>query len=172
MLLALFTVLGTDYLKELSHYNTLQKKTIEDEEYRREFFCDAMRKHEGLLSEACRKMLSNVENEVTYFPIPESTVDKSLKVSYVDSWMGERKYKGTSGHEGTDIMALKNERGVYPVLSMTDGTITNPVSYTHLDVYKRQGPVRAKRDYRSCERRGQRVSEANAAGREACAAFL
>ena len=125
LLLALFTVLGTDYLKELSHYNTLQKKTIEDEEYRREFFCDAMRKHEGLLSEACRKMLSNVENEVTYFPIPESTVDKSLKVSYVDSWMGERKYKGTSGHEGTDIMALKNERGVYPVLSMTDGTITN-----------------------------------------------
>ena len=30
---------------------------------------------------------------------------KSLTVSYVNSWMAERSYKGESVHEGTDIMA-------------------------------------------------------------------
>lgn len=124
-LLAFFTVLGTNYLREAGRYNTLQKKTVEDEEYRRDFFSDDMREHREQLSDECKTLLENVENEVSYYPIPESNVDKSLKTSYVDGWMVERKYKGTSGHEGTDIMASVNERGIYPVLSMTDGTITN-----------------------------------------------
>lgn len=84
-----------------------------------------MREKEELLSDECKTLLQNVEKEVSYFPIPESTVDKSLKTSYTDSWMMERKYKGTTGHEGTDIMASINERGIYPVVSMTDGTVTN-----------------------------------------------
>lgn len=124
MLFSLFTVLGTDRLREISHYNTLQKKTIEDAQYRREFFSDSMRENKDLLSKECKTLLENVENEVIYYPIPESIVDKSLKTSFVDSWMNERNYNGTSGHEGIDIMASVNQRGLYPVLSMTDGTIT------------------------------------------------
>ena len=52
-----------------------------------------MREKEELLSDECKTLLQNVEKEVSYFPIPESTVDKSLKTSYTDSWMMERKYK-------------------------------------------------------------------------------
>jgi murein DD-endopeptidase MepM/ murein hydrolase activator NlpD len=37
--------------------------------------------------------------------------------------MFERNYGGKRGHEGTDIMADKNERGFYPVVSMTDGVV-------------------------------------------------
>ena len=66
-----------------------------------------------------------MEKDSVYFPIPESSIDPSLTVSYTDSWMYERSYKGKSGHEGTDIMADRNERGVYPVVSISDGTITN-----------------------------------------------
>ncbi len=125
VIISLFTVLGTDYLKELGRHNTLQQKTIEDPEFRRDFFSDAMRENREELSEECKTFLENVENDVDYHPIPESIVDKSLKISYIDGWMVERNYKGTSGHEGTDIMANVDKRGIYPVLSMTDGEITN-----------------------------------------------
>ena len=39
--------------------------------------------------------------------------------------MFDRTYKGKRGHEGTDIMPDKNERGMLPVVSMTDGVVQN-----------------------------------------------
>lgn len=63
-------------------------------------------------------------NDVKYFPIPQSLDDTEDKISYVDSWMFERNYGGKRGHEGTDIMAEKNTPGYYPVVSMTDGVVT------------------------------------------------
>ena len=62
-------------------------------------------------------------NDVMYFPIPKSTSEVELEVSYVDSWMLERTYGGKRGHEGTDLMAKENQRGFYPILSMTDGVV-------------------------------------------------
>lgn len=64
-------------------------------------------------------------NDLEYFPVPESSLDSSLRVRYSDSWMNERTYGGKRGHEGTDIMASKNRRDIYPVLSMTDGIVTS-----------------------------------------------
>lgn len=63
-------------------------------------------------------------NDVKYFPVPEFTNQKNLTVSYVNTWMSERSYGGKRGHEGTDIMAGENKRGLYPVISMTDGVVT------------------------------------------------
>lgn len=63
-------------------------------------------------------------NDVKYFPIPQSLDDTEDKISYVDSWMFERNYGGKRGHEGTDIMEEKNTPGYYPVVSMTDGVVT------------------------------------------------
>ena len=63
-------------------------------------------------------------NYVKYFPVPEFTNQKNLTVSYVNTWMSERSYGGKRGHEGTDIMAGENKRGLYPVISMTDGVVT------------------------------------------------
>lgn len=70
------------------------------------------------------KTTQAIWDEVDYFPVPEFTNTNSLTVSYVNTWMAERSYGGTRGHEGTDIMASKNERGLYPIISMTDGTVT------------------------------------------------
>jgi len=64
-------------------------------------------------------------NDITYFPVPVSTENKKLSVTFADSWMGERSYGGKRAHEGTDIMAGKNVAGLYPVVSMTDGVVTN-----------------------------------------------
>lgn len=69
------------------------------------------------------KECNAIWNDVKYFPVPDSSKDSSITVSYVDSWMTERTYGGKRGHEGTDIMASENVPGLYPVVSMTDGVI-------------------------------------------------
>ena len=70
------------------------------------------------------KVTESIWNDVKYFPVPEFPDSKGLTVSYVDTWMSERTYGGSRGHEGTDIMAKKNVRGLYPIVSMTDGVVT------------------------------------------------
>ena len=61
--------------------------------------------------------------DVKYFPVPESTTDEKMGVTFTNSWMSERTYGGRRGHEGTDIMATENVAGVYPIISMTDGIV-------------------------------------------------
>ncbi len=124
-LLALFDIVLTDWLGQSGTYYTYQKKTIEDQGYRDLFYSDVLREKEDMLSEECKAALRNVENEVVYYPIPKSSADPSLTTSCTDTWMSERKYGGRRGHEGSDIMADIKERGRYPVVSMTDGVVTN-----------------------------------------------
>ena len=125
LLVSFFTVLSEHALYNTGIENRRAEETVEAEEYRRRFFSDEMLGAKDTLSEACRSFLNRVEADAQYFPIPESTLDESLTVSYVNSWMAERSYKGESVHEGTDIMAGENVRGLYPVLSMSDGVVTN-----------------------------------------------
>ena len=105
----------------------IQNRSIQitDDNFRRGFFGDEQLSQKEQYSSECKTILTNVENDVSYFPVAESSVDKALTVSYVNSWMSERSFGGKRGHEGTDIMASKNQRGLYPVVSMSNGTITN-----------------------------------------------
>lgn len=70
------------------------------------------------------KYTEAVWDDVKYFPVPESTIDKNLQVTFSNGWMSERTYGGKRGHEGTDIMASQNTAGLYPIVSMTDGVVT------------------------------------------------
>ena len=63
--------------------------------------------------------------ELVYFPIPESLEHEEATVSYENSWMFERTYGGSYGHEGTDLMADLNVSGYYPVVSISDGVVEN-----------------------------------------------
>lgn len=76
------------------------------------------------LSEDYRSYCDAIWKDVIYFPIPISTIHKNYRVTYEDSWMSERTYGGRRGHEGVDLMASKDTPGLYPVLSMTDGIVT------------------------------------------------
>lgn len=58
------------------------------------------------------------------FPVPRSSDGRSKWIEYVNSWGYERSYGGNRAHEGTDICALENIRGKYPIVSMTNGTVT------------------------------------------------
>ncbi len=64
-----------------------------------------------------------IRADVQIFPIPESTLHPTYTVSYEDSWMTARSFGGERGHEGTDLMLSPDRRGIFPVLSMTDGVV-------------------------------------------------
>lgn len=69
-----------------------------------------------------------------YFPVAETNFGKA-NVSFSDSWMLDRTYKGDRKHEGTDIMPSVNKRDYFPVVSMTDGIVTS-VGWLELGGYR------------------------------------
>ena len=71
---------------------------------------------------ANRREQSVISGETRFFPIAGSGVEE-LSFEYVDSWQADRSFGGDRHHEGCDIITSVNRRGVYPVVSMTDGTV-------------------------------------------------
>lgn len=69
---------------------------------------------------ACRAIWDDLE----YFPVASCSGEDDISVSFQNSWMYGRSYKGDRGHEGTDLIPSVNEPGKYPVVSMTDGTVS------------------------------------------------
>ena len=69
------------------------------------------------------KLEQAVWADLAYFPVPLSRTEPGMETSFENSWMFERTFGGERSHEGTDIMASVNERGRYPVISMTDGVV-------------------------------------------------
>lgn len=125
LLFCLLSVVFSAQIYDEAYQNRINREGLKNSEFRSLFFVSEMRNNKKDLSKECKIFLEAVEEDSKYFPVPESSVDKSLTVSYVDSWMFERNYGGKSSHEGTDIMASKNERGVYPIVSISDGVIIN-----------------------------------------------
>ena len=71
---------------------------------------------------ANRREQSVISGETRFFPIAGSGLEE-LSFDYVDSWQADRSFGGDRHHEGCDIITSVNRRGVYPVVSMTDGTV-------------------------------------------------
>ncbi len=64
----------------------------------------------------------DILSDLVYFPLAADLSEEEV-CAYEDSWQNARTFGGDRKHEGTDLMTLTNERGIYPVVSMTDGTI-------------------------------------------------
>ncbi len=68
--------------------------------------------------------LQAVFSDVKCFPVQDYTDETGVySVSYENGWMAPRSFGGKRSHEGTDLMAQKNERGLYPVISVSDGIV-------------------------------------------------
>ena len=107
-------LLETDYgYEEWTH--TFSEKEMEKVKQRQ-------KKQSGW--DAYLRQTKAIWDDVRYFPVAEFTNNPKQTVSYVNAWMAERNYNGKGVHEGTDIIATKNERGLYPIISMTDGVVT------------------------------------------------
>ncbi|MEG0962344.1 MAG: M23 family metallopeptidase [Lachnospiraceae bacterium] len=94
--------------------------------------CAKLTEYLELLKQYDAKKLQTICNieetiwsDLKYFPVPHLQAQsfEKLETSFEDSWMLIRTFGGTRGHEGTDIMATLNQRGYYPVVSITDGTV-------------------------------------------------
>lgn len=127
----------TDNNKELSELLTMyfategvvtDVETLEDnisfvKKYRREDF------------EKIAEFIYAVWNDLECFPVGTVASNENATVSFADSWMQSRTFGGDRGHEGCDIMASVNQRGIYPIYSMTDGVIEN-VGWLRLGGYR------------------------------------
>ncbi len=97
--------------------------TEKDTKSELEDYLNLLYEYRSLKVRELRKSEQAIWKDVKYFPIPLSKKNASLLTSFENSWMFDRSFGGNRGHEGTDIMASLNERGHYPVISMTDGMI-------------------------------------------------
>lgn len=70
-----------------------------------------------------KKAYETVFSDLKYFPIPLSQNEDTPDVAFENGWGDERTYGGDRKHEGCDIMGTERERGFYPVVSMTEGTV-------------------------------------------------
>ncbi len=117
-----------DYL--LAHILTEKEKKTELDQYLEQLY----RYHPQKVREI-EKMEAAVWEDLEYFPIPHSSGRRGMDTSFENSWMFDRNFGGNRGHEGTDIMASLNERGHYPVVSMTDG-IVEKIGWLELGGYR------------------------------------
>ncbi len=64
----------------------------------------------------------SISREIECFPIAFCE-EGSLTFDFTDTWMAERSFGGERSHEGCDIITSDDQRGIYPVVSMTDGVV-------------------------------------------------
>ncbi len=83
-----------------------------------------------LIKALCKPVLYDMK----VFPVPANS-ESSDYVNYIDSWNAARTYGGDRRHEGCDIMAKINERGRYPIVSMTNGVVEN-IGWLELGGYR------------------------------------
>ena len=58
------------------------------------------------------------------FPVLKCPSQDLERLYYENGWGDPRTYGGERPHEGIDLMDRENTRGVLPIVSMTDGTVT------------------------------------------------
>lgn len=76
-----------------------------------------------------------VWNDLERFPVGKVASHPEATVTFADSWMQSRTFGGDRGHEGCDIMASLNQRGIYPIYSITDGVVEN-IGWLRLGGYR------------------------------------
>lgn len=82
-----------------------------------------------------RQYIYALWSDLKEFPVGEVASDDKATVTFADSWMQSRTFGGDRGHEGCDIMATVNQRGIYPIYSMSDGVVEN-IGWLRLGGYR------------------------------------
>lgn len=82
-----------------------------------------------------RQYVTALWSDLEVFPVGEVASDTEATVTFADSWMQSRTFGGDRGHEGCDIMATVNQRGIYPVYSISDGVVEN-IGWLRLGGYR------------------------------------
>lgn len=112
-----------DFCALLTMYFSTQG-TVTDPAQLKENIAYARKYRDGDFSRV-QQYVSAVWEDLECFPVGSVAGKPEAAVEFVDSWMQSRTFGGDRVHEGTDLMATVNERGIYPIYSMTDGVVEN-----------------------------------------------
>lgn len=115
---------GKESAQKNLHENILAylfSQSLEESELRQ--WCSLQKDGAPELYADYTKIVENLLADAVYFPVPQALDNKKATVSYENSWQSERTYGGVRGHEGCDIMASIQQRGYYPVVSVSDGVV-------------------------------------------------
>lgn len=102
----------------VNHYNT--KKAVKINRNNYYYFIRTLSGNCCFLE--LKKYYSSILRDIKCFPVAKN-LEGEMNVSFEDSWNAYRTYGGIRRHEGTDLMPEENIRGVYSIVSMTDGYI-------------------------------------------------
>ena len=119
IVLASLDVIGMDKLRMNAAAFASENNTVDNGSFQE----DEQKKPQGNDGVPPKEVAAVISGELELFPIPQSTIHPEYQAAFEDSWMSERTFGGERGHEGTDIMLYPDERGLFPVLSMTDGFV-------------------------------------------------
>lgn len=102
--------------------STFKSKSLSMAEYNEQY--NYLRTYYGAEYDSLYASNEAIWRDLSYFPVPKSSKTEEATISFENSWGSERNYNNsTSRHEGTDIMASNNQRGYFPIVSMTDGVV-------------------------------------------------
>lgn len=73
--------------------------------------------------------------DIAYFPIKLIEENDIDRYTYMDTFLADRTYGGDRKHMGIDIMDKNNEKGYFPIVSMTDGIVEN-IGWLELGGYR------------------------------------
>ncbi|MGB8454398.1 MAG: M23 family metallopeptidase [Anaerocolumna sp.] len=111
----------TDYITLamlLNSYNLNNSRSIRKRN--RNYLIDNLSHNKSFME--LKEYYKAILGDIKCFPVVPNS-DGKFNISFTDTWNNYRSYGGNRRHEGTDLMSGENIRGVYPVISMTDGTV-------------------------------------------------
>ncbi len=82
-----------------------------------------LQKYQPEKFEQIQSKMEAMWGDAIVFPVGSITNHPDADVSFSNSWKEGRTFGGERFHEGCDIMPSINERGIYPVRSVSDGVV-------------------------------------------------
>ncbi len=119
LVLAALDVIGMDTVRLRADANAFMTEAKEDVEHTQ----DVKAGGSSADGSAPETIEAAIRSELKVFPIPLSVTHPDYRAVFENSWMSPRSFGGERGHEGVDIMLYPAQRGLFPVLSMTDGVV-------------------------------------------------
>ena len=97
-----------------------------------------VKEHQPEKFELIQSKIEAMWTDAVLFPVGAIENEPGATVDFANSWRQSRTFGGDRFHEGCDIMASVNQRGIYPIYSVSDGVVEN-IGWLRLGVYTSSG---------------------------------
>ena len=94
-----------------------------------------MKEHQPEKFERIQSKIEAMWTDAVLFPVGAIENEPGATVDFANSWRQSRTFGGDRFHEGCDIMASVNQRGIYPIYSVSDGVVEN-IGWLRLGGYR------------------------------------